>query len=92
MDGVFLPRPGEPSGEWPVLPGSSSGEVVVLRQRLGVDALRLVRTARTLVLLPVESITAEKNSADWVRICLWYRWPPTFEPRQLRLNRVSVLL
>ena len=76
----------------PVFQVPLPGEVVVLRQRLGVDALRLVRTARTLVLLPVKSITAEKNSADWVRICPWYGWPPTFEPRQLRLNRVSVLL
>ena len=49
MDGVFLPRPGEPSGEWPVLPGSPSSEVVVLRRLLGGEMRRcLVRTAQTL--------------------------------------------
>ena len=49
----------------PVFQVPLPGEVVVLRQRLGVVALRLVRTARTLVLLPVESITGEEQGRLW---------------------------
>ena len=61
MDGVFLPRPGEPSGEWPVLPGSPSVEVVVLRRRLGGGCAASSENSSDRIGTWFESITTEKN-------------------------------